>query len=136
MIYMLSSLELPRICCISGLIISTGPRCLAYDVRFDLFGLFFGLQKWIFILQITQCDEILLRIQVPDAISRTRTLLDCDKWKGKLHMWLLLLLIVRDVGSQLREWVLYFALPVLTGKLPGEYLKHFSVDRIPTHSPC
>ena len=84
-----------------------------------------------FKLQINQCDEILLRIQVPDTISRApRTLLEFDKWKGKLHLWLLLLPIIKErnfLGSQLREWVLFFSLPVLTGKLPGEYLKHFSL---------
>ena len=31
------------------------------------------------------------------------------------------------VGSQLREWVLFFSLPVLSGKLPRDYLKHFSL---------
>ena len=31
------------------------------------------------------------------------------------------------VGSQLREWLLFFSLPVLTGKLPRDYLKHFSL---------
>ena len=30
-------------------------------------------------------------------------------------------------GSQLREWLLFFGLPVLTGKLPQEYLQHFSL---------
>ena len=31
------------------------------------------------------------------------------------------------VGSQLREGLLFFSLPVLTGKLPRDYLKHFSL---------
>ena len=31
------------------------------------------------------------------------------------------------VGSQLREWVLFFSLAVLSGKLPRDYLKHFSL---------
>ena len=36
-------------------------------------------------------------------------------------------IIVRMLGSQLREWLLFFSLPVLTGKLPRDYLKHFSL---------
>ena len=35
--------------------------------------------------------------------------------------------MVYIVGSQLREWVLFFSLPVLSGKLPRDYLKHFSL---------
>lgn len=31
------------------------------------------------------------------------------------------------VGSQLREWLLFFSLPVLMGKLPQEYLQHLSL---------
>lgn len=35
--------------------------------------------------------------------------------------------MVYIVGSQLREWVLFFSLPLLSGKLPRDYLKHFSL---------
>lgn len=32
-----------------------------------------------------------------------------------------------SIGSQLREWLLFFSLPVLMGKLPQEYLQHLSL---------
>ena len=37
------------------------------------------------------------------------------------------------VGSQLRAWVLFFSLPVLSGKLPRDYLKHFSLLIVALH---
>ena len=79
-----------------------------------------------------RCDERLLSIKVPDIISRVpRTLEDVKHWKGKLIENNIICLISGAltlclIGSELRNWVLYFSLPVLNEILPDPYYTHFA----------
>jgi hypothetical protein len=58
------------------------------------------------------CDERLLGIQVTDSMSRIpRTLEEFTHWKG----------------AELRNWLLFYSLPVLRGVLPKEYLSHLAL---------
>jgi hypothetical protein len=61
---------------------------------------------------LSTCDARLLKISVPDSVSRVpKTLFDYMHWKG----------------SELQAWVLYFSLPVLEGLLPVVYLRHWGL---------
>ena len=83
------------------------------------------------------CDERLLKIRVPDCISRVpKSLEDIAYWKGNnnhiqsesvdhcvytyIHNIILL-------GSEMRNWLLFYSLPVLNGVLPNPYLSHYSL---------
>ncbi|XP_064403498.1 uncharacterized protein LOC135348992 [Halichondria panicea] len=60
--------------------------------------------------KIEFCNKRLLGIKVPDIISRVpHTLHEFKHWKG----------------SQLKAWLLYFAVPVLCGVLPATFMNHF-----------
>lgn len=96
-------------------------------------------------MQIQQCDARLLSINVPDTISRQpKTLEDFKHWKGLYFRvsqnyvdyragqcsciqcvgdWIF---FDNNLGAQLREWLLYFSLPVLKGMLPTSQLQHYS----------
>ena len=92
-------------------------------------------------LQIAQCNEVLLRIQVPDTISRApRSLLEFEKWKGKLHLWLLPLPKITERNTfrfPVAGMGAIFCTTCVDRKATyGESEALFSIDCIPTHPPC
>lgn len=76
---------------------------------------------------------------MPDVVSRVpKSLEDIKHWKGgnsDCHRYIeLRLTVVRlelytcvYLGSELRNWLMFFSIPVLHGILPNPYLTHFSL---------
>lgn len=69
---------------------------------------------------------------MPDRISRTpKSLSDFKRWKGNIvsdsfhisHS----LLVLHNVASELRSWLLFYSLPVLDDVLPPVYFRHYSL---------
>jgi hypothetical protein len=62
--------------------------------------------------KIGECDARLLSIKVTDEMSRVpKSLTDFGRWKG----------------AELRNWLLFYSLPVLRGVLAAEYLGHLAL---------
>ena len=84
-------------------------------------------------LQRKQCDNRLLAIKVPDIISRPpRSLEDYSHWKGMrwehAHNYAAVHVdcyLYTFKGAQLREWLLYYSVPVLHDILPSSLFNHY-----------
>ena len=79
--------------------------------------------------QINACDRRLLSIKVTDTMSRVpHTLQDFGHWKG-----IMLYHIIQHfnnfylAGAELRNWLLFFSIPVLKGILPPNFLNHLAM---------
>ena len=87
----------------------------------------FQINIVIIYLQIKVCDEKLLSIHVPDIISRTpKSLHDFKKWKGIIVVYKKLTYHF-NAGSELRSWLLFYSIPILSDALPQVYLSHYAL---------
>ena len=84
--------------------------------------------------QISQCDERLMKIQVPIEFSRpVRSHQDLAYWKGIVGIRIFVIIIHHayllylHVASEFRSWLLYYSLPVLHRILPDPYFTHYSL---------
>ena len=87
-------------------------------------------------LQINQCDQRLLSIKVTDKMSRVpKSLKEFSNWKGMYCTCTLCCVACFEsaiyacipAGAELRNWLLFFSLPVLREILPSPYLSHFAL---------
>lgn len=60
--------------------------------------------------------------ELRSRLKTTHTGKACETWA----MFCYNFYVVKILGSELRNWLLYFSLPVLCGVLPDEYLNHLS----------
>ena len=83
-----------------------------------------------YIAQLQQCNKRLLKIEVADCISRVPRV-----WRsiptGKVHVCNRVHRVASQFifysGAELRNWLLFYSLPVLHGMLPNEYLHHLAL---------
>lgn len=82
-------------------------------------------------VQLNECNERLLKIQVPHEFSRSVKGLDQIKlWKGMMSLFFCCCFMPVTfflIASDYRSWVLYFSLPVLHGKLEEPYFSHYAL---------
>ncbi len=97
--------------------------------------------------QLSLCESRLATIRTPDEITRTpRKLEDSSRWKGMSKFIGLCAFTVKQIklvyaclsllcmhacciltGNEVRSWMLYYSLPVLSGVLPSIYFHHYSL---------
>ena len=84
----------------------------------------------IIIFQISVCDRRLLAIKVTDTMSRVpRSLQDFGHWKGISYAvpHKPTLCAYYLAGAELRNWLLFFSIPILKGILPANFLNHLAM---------
>ena len=80
-------------------------------------------------MQVKECDERLLSINVTHFISRTpRSLEEFNRWKGNCNcIFIGFFNCFYAAGAELRNWLLFYCLPVLSGILPQPFFGHLAL---------
>ena len=79
-------------------------------------------------IQVKECDQRLLSICVTHSMSRIpRSLEEFTHWKGTVVSYGGIRNILSFAGAELRNWLLFYSLPVLHDILPQQYFCHLAL---------